>query len=674
MGSISPNSRVDQSSYTLSKERTPPKDLFTTKNGNKYKVEEDIFYHGTAWKVWQGTQALFLIIFSLGLGLAFEALRNKWMQALTGREKITNYTYLSPEILSTSKASKLRSNLVPTKELPSDVRNFIDEAKKDITKNSASCLEKKLNEALKVGSDITDPEDKTTILIVAERVAQDYIKASQFNKATEVRMSAAQKISLAPPLSDLQVKLQHKHTKLGLRIHPVDTSLFKNHTLALQKRKFTDGKTHLHLDAKLSHSGRAQLQSTLDAIKLHPDQLLTALPAGFCAKIKVTSESVAYEGRLPANSKKWEGAFSSDIALNGFKLSNYGACQVIHFEGIGKVRIGTNADYRSEYNHITIDLDSSVSDAQAARKLNILFAALGLGAVSSSSRAVDTERIKIMQLFRAFYPKEAYAFEREAISFEESVESLKARIRGKVPEMNNKFQHYLVDHPEDLYQQEVYPGQPIWCVKGLAEEVKNVGGIGLMAGVTGDNFNDSTKRLMSMLKTGALSSQDRFQLGVMAKGVSSERDLKTGGGESVFTRMLTDKMPTQISKFPLASHIQILYDLKLIERVGYVYDGDKFGTKDPLFYKVRSNVVDLTKNINADPTNYFSNEICIHHRVGPEFVKGILVRTSAEKNKLIDDFRQEGLLTKNSLDEECFNGVPIDQFIHIGDFKAEYWT
>ena len=54
--------------------------------------------------------------------------------------------------------------------------------------------------------------------------------------------------------------------------------------------------------------------------------------------------------------------------------------------------------------------------------------------------------------------------------------------------MEDKFKEFLVDHPERMYQQEVYPGQYIWAIEGLGKEVKDAGGMGLMHGVFGDTF------------------------------------------------------------------------------------------------------------------------------------------------------------------------------------------
>ena len=138
---------------------------------------------------------------------------------------------------------------------------------------------------------------------------------------------------------------------------------------------------------------------------------------------------------------------------------------MVHFEGIGKVKICTDPDCRTEYNRISIDLDPNISEDEAADKLNIIFATIGLGAVSSSAREMDIERIKIMQLFRAYYPQQAFAFERDQSTFQISIESLRAKIIKDVPEMSDKFKEYLDEHPERMYEQEVYPGQYIWAIQ-----------------------------------------------------------------------------------------------------------------------------------------------------------------------------------------------------------------
>jgi hypothetical protein len=150
--------------------------------------------------------------------------------------------------------------------------------------------------------------------------------------------------------------------------------------------------------------------------------------------------------------------------------------------------------------------------------------------------------------------------------------------------------------------------------------------------------------------------------------------LRTGGGDSVFVRMITKGMSKNPDSYPLSGEMQILYDLDLVERVGYVYPGDKYGNKDPLEYQARPSVTELTSMIEKNPSSYMGNEVCIHHRVGPEFIKGIRVKNTAQKDELIKALKKEGLVTQNSLKQDCFNGIPLDQFIRVGDVKAEYWA
>ena len=152
-----------------------------------------------------------------------------------------------------------------------------------------------------------------------------------------------------------------------------------------------------------------------------------------------------------------------------------------------------------------------------------------------------------------------------------SLDGLRSAIEKKVPEMKAKFKTYLEDHPDRMYQQEVYPGQTVWAIKGIAEEVKKEGGWGLMAGIGGGTFEGAVGSFASMLKHGALSSHDRFEHGIIVAGDSSAKDLHSGGGEYVFARLIMDNMTKEPAYYQLNGQFQILYDLELIERAGLIY-------------------------------------------------------------------------------------------------------
>ena len=713
----------------ISPETTLIPDDVVIREGKKYKVEKQVIQHGTTWKVWQGTQAIFLAIFSLGIGLAIQgwrdAIKNKWHQAITG-EETKRLKRFPPDIQTTTKTSDLGAALQPIKESPKEipidervptnefigdfdndlfdqgnvdiegleaeklephretlteipmkVRNLLDEARVDLLdlkhKLTIVGLEKGLEEALNVSASITNPDDKTTIFAISELVAQHFVSTKEFDKATELRIRTALATSPAPPLSKLSDALKNEDPKLGLRLQPVDTSLFKNQTVTVQNRKYSDGTAHLHLDAKISHPARNELQPTLDWIVANPKNLLNALPKGFCTDVSITNELVSYEGRQDEMGKKWAGAFSADIGKSGYEMLGY-QDKVINFQGIGKVKIGNDFGCRTAYNRISIDLDPNISEEEAAAKLNIIFATLGLGAVSSSPRDEDIERIKIMQLFRAYYPQQAYVYEREQSTFQMSLEALKINIVGTCHQMEDKFKEFLVDHPERMYQQEVYPGQYIWAIDGLAREVRAAGGLGLMHGVFGNDFDDTIGRLINMLKTGILATQDRFQAGIIAEGASCYDDLSSGGAESVFARLVTENMSKNPTDYPLNGNMQILCDLDLVERVGFVYSADDYGTKEESSYSNRPSLLQLVENCQINPGDFTSNEVCIRNHIPPERFKGVLVLNQWRKTEVIKALKLEGLITLDNLKGECINGVPVDQFIHVGEFKAEYWA
>jgi len=557
----------------------------------------------------------------------------------------------------------------------SSTNNFISRVNNDITSLSISELEKGLNDALSKPQRITDPQYKTALFVAAETIAQSYIAqpyvANSFEKAMKIRMNVAEKIAEpGPPLNTLTKTLKNAHPKLGSKLSPIDTWLFKNHSLSVQQRKSEDGTTRLHLDGKLNYPAHARLKKTAKWIIDNSKEFHKLLPKNFCTGVTVSyNHSNTYEMKKAfpienTSPKSYEERFS---AYGGYTLYN-NESNTIHFEGVGDVRIWdvntSSPGTLSLTNKISIDLDPKIPEKEATAKLQIIFAALGMGSVSSSSRPVDEERIKIMQLFRAYFPKQAYAFSREVNNYETSIDKLKENICNSVPEMKHIFTRDL----PNMYQQEVYPGQFVWAVKGLADQVKAKGGWGLMAGVGGcggTNWNT----IASILKFGGLSTQDRFEMGMITPGASPTEDFVKGGAGAVFTRLITNKTSKYPNDYFFHGNIQILYDLKLVERGGYAYNDDEYGSKEEHLYKNRGNILDLTENISI------RNEVCINNRVPPEFIKGLLVQSHQDKKDLIASLEANGVIEKSFVGGTRYiHGIPVDDFIHVGEFKKEYWT
>lgn len=552
---------------------------------------------------------------------------------------------------------------------------FLKKAAEDISLFSHSELEKGWEESLNFIKHQKIPLYQTTIVQIAEIISSHKILVFRdLKRAMQIRMQTAAAIPPTPSFARLGSELSKVNSPFGLHLQPFGATLVKNHAFVVQKKKYRDGTVRIQLDAKLKLS--ISEKYSLDVLLSWMDQkgLLHALPPHFCHSVTITKSDAAYEGLENHPNEDGMSCFSHDISKYGYviKLENQSVKRhVIDFEGIGTIMIGNDPRCISEYGHLSISLDPQVTEDEAAGKLHLLLAIFGVGTLSSESRPEDIERKKILLFFRAFYPRESTELEKAVEVFHISIQKLKHEIIQKVPEMQEKFDRDLAG----MYQQEIYPAHSVWAVPGLANEVKAAGGWGLMSGLRGD-FHSAKALLMKILKIGFLSTQDRLIVGCISLGASAKDDLLLGGAESVFTRLITSRMPKNLDQYDLHGHVQILFDLKLVERTGHCYQSDRNGSKEPIDYDHRPSILALTQEIETsqNPESYADNEVCIRHRIPPEYIKGILVPSEKERDQLIQAMEEENLIDIYPQLGKFYRNAPIDNFIHIGNFKKSYWN
>lgn len=574
-----------------------------------------------------------------------------------------------PLYLST--ADKVKE-MVVTKErsplLSPAVIKFLDTTMSDLKSQKISDLESGLYSALGEAENITVPEDRTTLLTVAEKVAQVYVN-SNFEKAMKIRLGATNKVQ--HHFTNLGAKISQVNPKLGVRLQAFGTRQFKQQAMCIQKQKLFGGKTQVRLDAKLTKPTRLELETTINQIKKNPKAFSKVLPPNFCTDVTVTKENINYNIKSDAGGKKWAGDYGFkkvNITGNWWGTNHAPFNHVIHFAGVGKVTVGLDPLCHAEYDHFSIEFDPKVKDDQIADKLQILFSVLGLGACSSISRTEDIERIKVMQLFRGFSPGKSYTFDQTIETFEESIPSLKNRIIAADPKMKEKFNQYL----PLMYQQEVFPGnkeehegQFVWCIKGLADEAAKLGAVGLLC--TSSALN-SVNDIMPILENGMLSSQDRFTVGIDATGWSSNADIHSGGGDSVFTRIACQSyLNTNWAK------AGIVFDLSLVERVGYCYGGDNYGSKKSNTYPTRPDIISLAKTVESWKSPG-ANEVLVRNRIPPQFFKRVFVPES-EKNNIIAAMKK-AKITSEVKGLHYFNGIPVEEFVQSSNnvLKKEYFA
>src|SRR5262249_5803378 len=147
---------------------------------------------------------------------------------------------------------------------------------------------------------------------------------------------------------------------------------------------------------------------------------------------------------------------------------------------------------------------------------------LNLDDAFRTSSADDIERLKIGQLYRTFYPKEATLLERKDEYFDLSVEQLKKKIISTNPKMKSILEKML----PTMTTEEILPGRLRYVVPEISKMIYAQGGRALISTITGTQHSpeEGYNRFASILKMGMLSSDMRYRNGMQVGGLSPSYD------------------------------------------------------------------------------------------------------------------------------------------------------
>lgn len=561
-------------------------------------------------------------------------------------------------------------NTIPIETSNEDLKLIIVQLKE----TSKELLQKKLSTYLADPSIKIDLNNHHLIFKLTEDLARKYTEDGEFKKAFAVRLQTAEQI---PPDSRILDAIQINESKKpetvedGVNIPNLDTNMLKNGVLHATVREI-DNQFINCFDFKISHTTRRDVQANLVQIEANLDQFHNAFPAGFCKDVKI--EEVR-DGYYVATNNKFS-------KFNRYLL---GKAKEITFTGVGKVIIGKNVYENYEQviacqaNRVQIEMDPSVPKEKIPQYIQLMLSSLGMSPLLTHQNNEDEEKIKVFQLLRSFYPEIEYKYTRDSSLFDKSVDDLKKAIIEEQPAMEQIFSEHLAD----MYKQEISPGNSIWAIKDYAKKLREVGAVGLMAGASGASINDLINITLKIMKNGALSTEDRYKKGLIIPGASSVTDLSTGGGDSVFTRLITSSQienKDEVAEFPFHGSVQFLYDLKLLERVGYGYLRDKYGSKAHYTYDRRLSQTQLVSKIadqQSNITERIENEYCVKKGIPPLYLQGLLIQSEEVKIGLMEALmgEQGKELVTIINGQATFNGIPLEDFIHVGDtFKKEYWA
>jgi len=459
----------------------------------------------------------------------------------------------------------------------------------------------------------------------------------EFKQLTEaVRRGREVEHLVEDPLGNLQGAVAHrkiifsnaqnKPIDFGSHFHGYGKEVVKGANLCFRTKQ-VNGKEVVELDLRINHVFRAKLEGLLDRLKqMDPGQMNELLTVFHSHATGIRIEKALF----PVGSQ------------------NFGPAQRIVFEGIGSITVGGSSFYPNLHGRMLIQMDPGQSIFAMHEMLSIL----DLDDALRISSQDDLMRMKLGLLFRTFFPREALPFERSEEFFKLPIPELQEEMIKRVPGMQSVLNDYL----DKMELREILPGRMRYAIPGLADLARAKGATALTAAVTSSNKLDA---IGSVLKMGLLSSDIRFTNRIQESGASSNYDFYTGGSDSVFTQLATQKPFESYYGSPY----KFLISLEALETGTYQYFYDEFGSREtddsysPYF--TRPGIGEFLDAASLHPLNG-GHEIMIKERVPPSLIQGIVAESATYKTALLEHLYRAGLVTN-----ETILGVPVDQFVTV---------
>lgn len=198
-----------------------------------------------------------------------------------------------------------------------------------------------------------------------------------------------------------------------------------------------------------------------------------------------------------------------------------------------------------------------------------------------------------------------------------------------------------------LKRQEVFPGYFTIVDPGISEHYQEKERFFLIHNI----FNPDN--LVPALKTGLLSSHERYKRGIFTTEGSTQEDFESGGADSVFLRML----PESAKDYEIPSNgVNLIIKPTVLDRTDwYAYNYDKYGTTEPKKFDQRPYPEHFiaAQQQNFEPTN----EIMMRRGIPPEMISSIVVTGEQQKISITSSLQAAGI--------QEVNGIPLDQFINV---------
>ena len=303
-----------------------------------------------------------------------------------------------------------------------------------------------------------------------------------------------------------------------------------------------------------------------------------------------------------------------------------------------------------------------VKEGTDPQEIQTALASIGLPTALMTSREEDKKQEALARILSFRYPRLMPAGNPE-------------KDARKVYEALPPDKKAIVD--EDLRQTTealVGPDQVDQIVPTMGMEAWRLGARALGTFISAGGIESTANILVSIIKKGVLSSEERFQQGILGLGCVPESNYRSGSGNQVFTRIVTKKALDSrfaLDRFAIRGAVFLLLDLRSLERMPYSYLADRNGVRNPEFripffwaqkqlpvvgfhgQEMIAQRPDFDEGISELSASYLPlNETMFDHSLGPQYIKSIIVQEESERKAILK------VLKEHNVTE--LNGVPIE--------------
>ncbi|MFO0726235.1 MAG: hypothetical protein U1E65_20795 [Myxococcota bacterium] len=207
-----------------------------------------------------------------------------------------------------------------------------------------------------------------------------------------------------------------------------------------------------------------------------------------------------------------------------------------------------------------------------------------------------------------------------------------------------------------LRYQEVFPGHFTVVDPAQAQAMVDAGARYLYSTVT------TPEHVHSILEHGQKSSMQRYKDGVIIDGMSTAADFVTGGGQGVFTRLVTQNAIYNQETWTGRTYKLLQNAAQLGRTDWYGWDGDYFGRRWDL--KTNTNFgTALVKKIDADGTYQSTNELIFTAGNRPQNIDRVIATSAEDRVELLKYLQEKNYQPHNGLSREEFVVLSPNFFI-----------